>query len=394
MARHAVGGVALARRIANRVQRDAQRWTLGVLYARGRQRESAVEAAEPSILRLGERLRIAALNENRGRFNGSGWRFLLCTPPSVAAEVWFTDLESGMRHAGVPVRRLPAFSRVDGALLDEFRPNVVVALDHEVALSCVDLVALREYKRTHGCLRLFVSTRDDLFAPTGMSADERRRLQRAIDGDGADAFMSLYEPELFRRVYGAWIDAGFRSVSVQQSGNPLEDHPRDVARVHDYFHASVCTRERLRATWSELPPIVRRHRGDWAGEGWGFGGGTVSFAEMPARYGASRIALAPLLPSLRRQPFELTHRVFEAAACGAFQITSLSPISRRFFSDRALVCARDGEDFVRLFEHFVGRRDERDRIAEQALVELYAGHTVFHRIESLLASLDSLASRV
>lgn len=365
-----------------------------MVYARGRRRESAVEAAEPSILRLGERLRDTALRENRGRFSGTAWRFLLCTPPSIAAEVWFSDLESGMRHAGIVVRRLPALTRVDAALLDEFRPNVVVALDQESALSYINLGALREHKRMRGCLRLFASTRDDIFAPGELSAGEHRRLQRAIDGDGADAFMSLYEPELFSRLHRAWIDAGFRSVSVQQSGNPIEDYPRDVLRVHDYFYASVCTRERLRATWSELPAIVWRHRGDWAGESWGFGGGPVSFADMPARYGGSRIALAPLLFSLRGQPFELTHRVFEAAACGAFQITSLSPVSRRFFSERALVCARDGEDFVRLFEHFVGRPDERNRVAEQALIELYGGHTVFHRIESLLTELDSMGSRV
>jgi hypothetical protein len=389
-----VNRASLAGRIAGRVQRDAQRLTLGVLYARGRRRASHAEPAEPSILRLAERLRSAALNENRERFAGTGWRFLLCTPPSVAAEVWFTDLESGMRHAGVAVTRLPAFSRVDGALLDEVRPNVVVALDHESALSCIDLAALRDHKRVHGCLRLFVATRDDIFAAAAMSADESRRLQRDVDGDGADAFMSLYEPELFPRAFRAWADAGFRSVSVQQSGNPIEDRPSDVPRVHDYFYASVCTRERLRATWKELPPIVWRHRGDWAGEAWGFGSGAVTFADMPARYGGSRIALAPLLPALRREAFELTHRVFEAAACGAFQITSLSPISRRFFSERALVCARDGEDLVRLFEHFVGRPDERNRVAEQALVELYGGHTMFHRIERLLAGLEPLASRV
>ena len=353
-----------------------------------------MEPAEPSILRLGERLRDAALKENRGRFTATRWRFLLCTPPSVAAEVWFTDLESGMRHAGVPVTRLPAFARVDAALLDELRPTVVVALDQESALSSVDLAALREHKRANGCLRLFIATRDDVFSPRAMSADESRRLQRAIDGDGADAFMSLYEPEHFHRLYPAWIDAGFRCVSVRQSGNPIEDHPRDVARTHDYFYASVCTRERLRITWNELRPIVWRHRGDWAGEGWGFGDGAVSFAGMPARYGASRIALAPLLPALRDHPFELTHRVFEAAACGAFQITSLSPISRRFFTERALVCARDGAELVRLFEQFVGRPDERNRIAERALVELYGGHTVFHRIEALLTELESLAGRV
>jgi spore maturation protein CgeB len=139
---------------------------------------------------------------------------------------------------------------------------------------------------------------------------------------------------------------------------------------------------------------VARHRGDWAGEGWGFGGRSIPFAEMPARYAAARVALAPLLPALRREPLELTHRVFEAAACGAFQITSSSPVSRRYFSERALVCARNGGDFVRLFERYLGRPDERTRVVEQALTELYAAHTVFHRIEALLAGLDALAARV
>jgi hypothetical protein len=386
--------VSLARRVARRVRREAQRRAFAVLYARGQRRESAPEPADPSILRLGEKLRAKALDENRGRFGATRWRFLLCTPPSVAAEVWFGDLESGMSHAGIPVRRLPAFAKVDAALLDEFRPNVVVALDQEPSLACVDLVALREHKRAHGCLRLFVATRDDLFDPAEMTEGDARRLQRAIDGDGADAFMSLYEPECFPRMQRAWVDAGFRSISVPQSGNPIDDVPCDVPRVHHYFYASVCTPERLRATWSELRGIVARHRGDWAGDGWGFGSPAIPQADMPARFGASRIALAPLLPALRRQPFELTHRVYEAAACGAFQITSLSPITRRFFSERALVAARNGKEFERLFEHFVRRPDERNRIAEQALAELYGEHTVFHRVEKLVTEMEGLANRI
>jgi hypothetical protein len=385
--------VTLAGRVVRRVRGVVQRRTLGLLYARGRRRTSLVEDAEPSIVRLGERLRQDALDTNRGRFSGTPWRFLLCTPPSAAADVWFADLEAGMRHAGVTVRRLPPFATVDAALLDAWRPSVVVALDEERALGSIDLPALREHKRAHGCLRLFVPTRDDLFAAGSLGAAESRRLQRALDGDGADAFMSLYEPACFPRSFRAWSEAGFPYVSVPQSGNPLEDRPCAVPRVHDYFHASVCTPERLRATWAELPSILWRYRGDWAGVAWGFGGAAVPHAEMPARYGAARIALAPLLPALRREPFELTHRVFEAAACGAFQITSASPVARRFFSARALVCAGDGGDLARLFERYVHRADERNRIAEGALVELYAAHTVFHRIEALLPALDALSGR-
>ena len=349
-----------------------------------------MEAAEPSILRLGDRLRSAALDANRGRFAGTPWRFLLCTPPSIAADVWFGDLESGMRHAGVPVRRLPPFARVDAALLDEFRPTVVVALDDEPSLACIDHVALREHKRAHGCLRLFVAMRDDVFTAGAPSAGEVRRLQRSIAGDGGDAFLSLYEAESFPRLFGPWVDAGFPFVSVPQSGNPIEDRPCDVARVYDYFYASVCTPQRLEATWSELRPILWRYRGDWTREGWGFGNPSTPPAESAMRYGAARIALAPLLVALRRQTFEMTNRVFEAAACGAFQISSLSPITRRFFSERALVCARDGAELVSLFERFVHRPDERNRVAEQAMIELYAGHTVFHRIEALLAVLERL----
>ena len=89
---------------------------------------------------------------------------------------------------------MPAFAKVDAAFLDDFRPTVVVALDRDETLACIDLAALREHKRTHGCLRLFVPTRDELVTAGAMSENETRRLERAVSGDSADAFVSLYEP--------------------------------------------------------------------------------------------------------------------------------------------------------------------------------------------------------
>ena len=220
--------MSLLGKVTGRVSRAVQRRALAVLYARGRRRESAPEPADPSILRLGERLRTTALDENRGRFSGTRWRFLLCTPPSLAAEVWFSDLEIGMRHAGVPVRRLPAFASVDAALLDEFRPSVVVALDQEPSLACIDLAALREHKRTHGCLRLFVSTRDDVFAPGELSEGESRRFGARSTVTAQTRSCRCTSRSAFPACYREWIDAGFRSVSVPQSANPIEDYPCDV----------------------------------------------------------------------------------------------------------------------------------------------------------------------
>ncbi len=371
-----------------------QRRMLAALYARGARRASPAERTDPSLIELGTALRRACLEEREREHAASKWRILLCTPPSLAADVWFSDLASGMRHTGLPSYQLPSLSRVDAALLDELRPNVVLALDSDRALDCIDLDALAAHKRKHGCLRLFIPTRYVHLAFGGALTDgDRRRLQRAIDGRGADAFVSLYEPEFFPLAHRAWVDAGFTYVSLPQSGNPIDDYPREGLRTCDYFYASAATSERFTQTWSELRSVLWHYRGDWAGEGWGFGSPVVPFAEMPDRYARARIALAPLLRSLRSQPLELTHRVFEAAACGAFQLTTLSPITRRFFSPDALVAARDGDEFVAMFARYVGDRAARERHAMQALRELYAAHTVFHRISAFLDALDGLADR-
>ena len=110
---------------------------------------------------------------------------------------------------------------------------------------------------------------------------------------------------------------------------------------------------RLRSV-SVLRPVLRRHRGEWAGVGWWFGGAAIPFAEMPLHYARARVALAPLVGFLCKHPAEITHRIFEAVAVNG---------SERF------------ADVVTSF---------LDRPAERALEHVYAHHTVFHRAARLL----------
>lgn len=327
----------------------------------------------------------AARDRHRGRL-----RLLICEPPSLAAQVWSRDLAAGARHMGLEVRLIGEGDRVTDELLQTLHPEVVILLDGPDLERRVDLEALARHKRRRGCLRLFVPF--DAAGGAGAALEERR-IDLYRRGLGPDAACSLFEAEYYARHHRRLQEAGVPYVPLPQSGNPLEDAPVAAARTRDWFYASVGTPERLEASWEALPPILRRSRGDWAGSHWGFGGSPVPFAAMPARYAAARVVLSPLLPRLMAEPLELTHRVFEAAACGAFQISTISPVTRRFFSERALVCAEHNKDYSRVFFEWLPRREERARAAEQALIELYAAHTVFHRIDALLAAIQAMSGR-
>jgi spore maturation protein CgeB len=139
-----------------------------------------------------------------------------------------------------------------------------------------------------------------------------------------------------------------------------------------------------RAVSAELLPLLRQAPCRWIGQGWGFGEAALPPAEVPAALGSARIVLSPLIAVARRSPLELTHRVYEAAACGAFQLCSWSPVARAAFSRRALVLAADGQELCSLYLSYLHREDERLRIAEAALEEVLAAHTVFHRAAQLL----------
>ena len=290
---------------------------------------------------------------------------------------------------GVHHKCVPAGTPIDQRLLDRFSPNVVIALDHNESLRFIDLTALEAHKRENGCLRLFIPSRVDLLhAQSSLSAQDAARLQLAKSGKIADAYCSLYDTAIFNGFYGEWAEAGFPYLSIPQACNPLEDHPSATDKDSDWFCAVINNPARLASAWSHLRPILNNHQGIWIDGGWGFGSPIIKPAEMTEWYGRTKISLAPLIDFLRLHPAELSHRVFEAAACGAFQITSLSPLTRDFFSQKALVAVEHPADFERAFEYWLPRVDERNRVAEHALKEVYTKHTVYHRVEKLVDFLD------
>lgn len=354
------------------------------------------EGPDATIIEAGEFLRQRLLDENEGRYRRSPYRVLMLRPRSITAEIWFGGLSSCMRHAGVDCRVLPPTSRAPevNECLERFGPNVLVATEATATLRSLDLGFIRDYKRRHGCLRLFIPVFHSGM-PGGYSTPRQDEWRRSLRRSGlsADAHFSIFEPEFHDRFVRDHAGPKIEYTAVPQACNPFTDRPLPERKVYDYFMATSLTDERLEVTARFVRPIMGRYRGLWVGAGWGFGRHYLAPEEMATYYARTRVALSPLAGFVSRYAAELTHRVYAAAACGTFQLTMPTAITGRYFEPDELIQGESPEEYARLFNHYVDRPDERNAVALRALRRVYGAHSCFHRIDQLVAQLDDWKCR-
>jgi hypothetical protein len=246
--------------------------SLKAAYRRGQanpSRDLPFEDPEPVVVATGEALKRQVLDANEGKHAGTGYRVLMLRPGSITAEIWFGGLQACMQHAGIACRVLPPHSprAVLNAALDEFAPNVLVAVESTTVLQSVDLPYIHEYKRRHGCLRLFIPVWL-AHAPGGASSPRQDAWRRSLRQKGllADAHFSLFEPEFHDRFQRDPRGPHTDYVTVAQACNPFAEQPLAERKRHDYFMATSFTDERLEVTYRLLGPILARYRGLWAGQ--------------------------------------------------------------------------------------------------------------------------------
>lgn len=382
-----------------------RRWRKHALradYLRGSLRDArAEEPADPRIVAAGRVLREQVLAAYQGKHAGSGHRVLMICPGSITAEIWFGDLQRCMQHAGIECLVLPPDSTraAINAVFESFQPSVFIGTESTESLRTLDLPFIARFKRDHGCLRLLVpvwhSRGPRRWVPGERSTPELDEWRRRLRWEGltADAHFTIFEREFHERFSHDADGPAVECVSIPQACNPFNDYPRDEPRRLDYFMAASMTDDRVDVAYRSLRPVLARYRGLWAGPRWGFGVHGVPPLEMPARYAQARIALSPLVAFVRAYAAELTHRVYAAAGCGAFQLTMTTAATARHFRDDELAQAASPADYARQFDHYVDRPQERNAIALAGLRRAYAEHTCFHRIDRLVAHLDGWRRR-
>jgi hypothetical protein len=376
--------------------RNWRRRVLAFNYQRGGAslaRQPPAEETDPAIVDAGRELRQALLAANEGKHAAGRYRVLMLRPASITAEIWFGDLQQSMRHAGIDCRVLsPETSTGEiNAAIEAFQPNVLIATESPQSLRALDLPFVQAYKKKNGCLRLFIpvwhANSPTLQVPSGRSRPEEDEWRRQLRWRGlsADAHFSIFEPEFHARFSHDPAGPRVDYIAVPQACNPFTDFPVAATKRFDYLIATSMTDERVEVSYRFLRPILGRYRGLWAGARWGFGQEQgIAPAEMPLHYAQTRIALSPLVGFVHRYGAEVTHRVYAAAGCGAFQLTMPTDITHRYFRPDELIQAASPAEYLLLFDHYVDRPQERNAIALAALRRTYAEHTCFHRVDKLV----------
>jgi hypothetical protein len=349
----------------------------------------SLEPVDPTIIRLGTTLRDQILNQYHQKYKYKTYRLLFHIPPNGLGIIWFNDLIQTLDYVGIPCASVKWEDPNFRETWDAFQPNIFISMEIPRVLRSIDLDYILAYKQSHRCLRLFTPSDTYRFPEPGLSKEDQWRLDLARSGRSVDAYFCMFVDEFFKNFFSEWQNSGFKFLSLPHGCNPLYHYPREGNREFDFFMATSYGPERVEITWKYLKPIFKKYRGLWAGPGWGFGMGGMRSDELPSLYARSKIVPNPLARFLIQFPSEITERAFSATACGAFQISDWTPVTDRFFAPDEFLCVRGEKDFLEKFNYYVANPHERDAIVIKGLRRVFAEHTYFHRIDTLIAFLDN-----
>ncbi len=282
-------------------------------------------------------------------------------------------------------------------------------LDLAAELAHADLVIVHEWNdaelvRRIGALRrrqpfllLYHDTHHRLVTD---ASEPRGRLLRDYDGVLAYGriLRDLYLDEGFTQQAWTWHEAA--------DTNVFRPHPRtedagDVVWIGNWGddERTEELREFLIEPVRALRLKARVHgvrypetaRAELAAAGIDYAGWLPNF-DVPRVFARFKVTLhIPRRPYVRALPGIPTIRPFEAMACGVPLICSPWPDRENLFrAGRDYLVARDGDEMRRHLADLLAKPARRQDLARHALATIRARHTCSHRVDELLAIVDSL----
>lgn len=310
---------------------------------------------------------------------------------SPAGYSLFSNLIDGLRFIGVAAKSLGWKQEIE-PVLHEFEPTVLLASDNAEYLERIDWDKVAEYKQS-GRLLVGLTASLEEYGNTPLGA----RLAWARSA-GVDFYYSFRAPEYIasREEYRAFEDAGFQIVNVEFGANPLLYRPvPGVTRDLNYVFLGSSNSDKWARYIAFFGPIMRNHAGFVDGPGWSKAR-DFEFRRERDRYiyARAKVGLNLHIDNQISWASELNERTYMLAACGVPQVIDRPGLLAKRFSEDAMFIGETPEDYDAMYRLALSDGDEAARRALRAQEEVFEAHTVFHRADHLIQSLDRLSATI
>ncbi len=322
----------------------------------------------------------------KGLHTGGGYRVLLLLPEfevSPAGHSLFRNLGDGLAFCGAAVEYWHQGTSL-GERLQEFRPTALIAIDHqwygaapEVGRATIE--ALRDYRKFQPLI--VGMTAHSASDP----ADSARQLQEASEL-GFDFFLAFHAEPFASEKYQFFVNRGARILSLEFGANPLMFYPvPGVVRDLDFVYLASSNFEKWERAAAFLDEIFQAHAGVVLGPGWP----RAAVSRLPddqLRYlcARARVGINLHVPFQIREATELNERAYNLAACGTPQLMDNPALLPDRFDSQSVYTATSPTEYASLFRHILAHPEVAAERAANALDEVLARHTVFHRADRLI----------
>jgi hypothetical protein len=311
-------------------------------------------------------------------------RILVHAPPPTISSAHSSlagNFVQGFRFLGIAAREL-GWQDDTRRTLAEFKPSVLLTVDHAGYLSQIDWDAVREYRQRE-TLRVGLNVALQEYGNTRLST----RLEWARR-HGIDFYYSHKSPEYINERYGEIRAQGYQILPLEFGANPLVYYPvAGIARDLNFVFLGSTNPDKWERYYSYFGPILENYPGYIDGPWW----------KSIARFGSAdthrylcartKVAINLHIPNQIRWASELNERTYNLAACGVPQLIDNPKRMSAQFSADSFFAARDPADYQQQFARILHHPEEAERRALQAQREVFGKHTIFHRAEHFVKQL-------